>query len=329
MNKPKVSVIMALYNTEKYLKESVMSVLKQSMRDFELIIVDDCSTDNSMKIAKKLASKDKRIKIIRNKVNQGALCRNRGIEVAKGEYIAIHDSDDICMKDRLKIQTKYLDTHPDIFLVAGSFWYIDESGNYLGKEIIDYNHEKITSKIVAHNMIHNPTVMFRNDVQTFYREKMKISEDRDLWLLLLTRGKKMTVLPNILIKYRMHPSSITSSKARKQSIFSEKAIEWYYERKKFGRDSYNNFDPDTILSMKDKKDHGEHYLIKKKIGLLLLEDKKKYRKELLAYWKKYGLRQFKRLPISYFLSFAPKAFFESITKFNKWFKYYLMKRKAP
>ena len=327
MNKPKVSVIMALYNAEKYLKESIVSVLEQSMKDFELIMVDDCSTDNSLKTAKEMATKDKRIKIIRNKENQGALCRNNGIKIAKGRYIAIFDSDDICMKDRLKIQSEYLDKHQDIFLVAGSFQYVDESGKYLGREIIDYDYRKVASRLVAHNMIHNPTVMFRNDGKTYYREKMKISEDRDLWFILLSRGMKMVVLPNFMIKYRIHTSSVTLDKFKKQKLFSDKAIEWYYERKKFGRDSYDSFNPNAILSLKDTKIDTGEFLKKQKIMFLSFEDKSRFRKALYDYWRDNGLKKWKRLPLVYVSSFIPKTITDNHKKFKKWFKYYLMKQR--
>ena len=338
MSNPKVSIIIAVYNTEKYLKESIGSVLKQSMKDFELIIVDDCSTDNSLKIIEELTAKDNRIRIIKNKKNrQAEYCRNKAIKIAKGKYIAIHDSDDICTKDRLKIQTEYLDKHPDIFLVAGSYEYIDESGRFMCREIFDYDHQKVASRLVVHNMIHNPTVMFRNDGQTYYREKVLYAGDRDLWMRLLSRSKKMVVLPDILLKYRVHPTSITMSKYRKQKMFSEKAIEWYYERKKFGRDSYDKFDPNTILSLKDNNIYNNILVEKRRIQMLLFKDRKKYRKELLVYWRNNGLRNWKRLPLSYVLSFIPEyvsgffpiVFSNNYIKFKKWFKYYFLKWKSP
>ena len=114
-------------------------------------------------------------------------------------------------------------------------------------------------------------------------------------------------------------------------MFGEKAVEWYYERKKFGKDSYDKFDPNTILSLKDNNIYNDIYMNKKKIELLLLEDKKKYRKELRIYLKKNGLKNWKRLPLSYVLSFFPTTPLDILSdnhkKFKKWFKYYLMKRK--
>jgi len=173
--------------------------------------------------------------------------------------------------------------------------------------------------------------MFRNDRKTYYREKASYGEDYDLWMVLLSRGKRMVLLPDIVIKYRVHPKSITSSRYRKQRMFGEKAVEWYYERKKFGKDSYDKFDPNTILSLKDNNIYNDIYMNKKKIELLLLEDKKKYRKELRIYLKKNGLKNWKRLPLSYVLSFFPTTPLDILSdnhkKFKKWFKYYLMKRK--
>ncbi|HIH32109.1 TPA: glycosyltransferase family 2 protein [Candidatus Woesearchaeota archaeon] len=338
MNKPKVTVAIGIYNTEKYLGESIQSVLDQSMKDFELILVDDCSTDNSFKIMKRYAAKDKRIEILRNKKNLYiGYSRNRTFKIAKGEYIAIHDSDDICTKDRLKKQADYLDNHPDIFMVAGSYEYIDMSGKYIGKEVFDYDYKKVASRLVVHNMIHNPTVMFRNDKQTYHRTKMIYAGDRDLWMRLLTSNKRIVVLPDIVSKYRVHPSSVSMSKHKKQKLFTEKAIEFYYERRKFGKDSYDKFDPDKILLLKENNIYNDILIEKRRIQLLLLTDKKQYRKELINFWKRSGLRKWKRLPLTYILSFIPQKisniftelFSDNFKKFKLWYKYYFLKKRLP
>ena len=122
MKNPKVSVIMPAYNSEKYVGEAIESILKQTFADFELIVLNDGSTDKTPDIIKKYAQKDKRIKFIDNSKNQGFIkSLNQCLDVATGEYIAKMDSDDISLPNRLEKQVKYLDEHPDVGLVGGSY----------------------------------------------------------------------------------------------------------------------------------------------------------------------------------------------------------------
>src|SRR3989344_9200868 len=108
--KPKISVIMSAYNVEKYIAESIESILNQTFRDFELIIINDASTDKTLDIIKGFMKKDKRLKLINNKKNLYAtISRNKALRIAKGVYIAIQDSDDISLPNRLEVQKNYLD----------------------------------------------------------------------------------------------------------------------------------------------------------------------------------------------------------------------------
>ena len=129
MSAPKISVIMPTYNSESFLRESIDSILNQTFKDFELIVIDDCSTDSSLKIIKEYKRKDNRIFFLKNDKNLGHnKTRNKGLKIAKGKYIAILDSDDISLEKRLEIQYAYLEKNPHIFLVGSSAIYIDENG---------------------------------------------------------------------------------------------------------------------------------------------------------------------------------------------------------
>ena len=110
----KVSVIMAVYNGEKYLKPAIESILNQTVKNFEFIMIDDVSKEGSLEILKKFSKKDKRIKILRNKINIGlAKSLNRAIKLSKGEFIARMDVDDISLSERLEFQLKFLNENPD------------------------------------------------------------------------------------------------------------------------------------------------------------------------------------------------------------------------
>lgn len=129
---PLVSVIIPSYNGEKFIGESIESILEQTYENWEIVIIDDASTDHSLEVIK--TYKDKRIKLFCNEVNKGiATSTNRGIQESRGEYIALLDDDDIAEKDRLALQVKYLETHKEIDILGGRTTLIDELG-----EIIDY-----------------------------------------------------------------------------------------------------------------------------------------------------------------------------------------------
>lgn len=159
---PKVSIILPVYNAEKFLDETITSILNQSFEDFEFIIINDESKDKSPDIIKKYFKKDKRIIFVNNEKNLGCVnTRNRGLRMANGEYIAVMDSDDVSLRDRFKIQVNYLDKHPEIFLIGGSAIVIDEEGNKLGILSKYDNHIKVEKKLQEANCIIHPSVMHR------------------------------------------------------------------------------------------------------------------------------------------------------------------------
>jgi glycosyltransferase involved in cell wall biosynthesis len=219
---PLVSVIMGVYNKSKFLEESIQSVLKQTLRNIELIIIDDQSTDGSWKIIKKFARINKRIIAHKNKINLGSTrTRNVALNLARGKYLAILDADDLMYPERLLKQTRYLDSHPDIFLVGTSAKFIDENGKLLRT----FWKWQLTPFIINHRLNHtcvfiHSSILFRND-GTRYNEKYKRGEDWEFYLRARRCGKKMTNLFLPLTKYRLDPKGIMSTKTPKNDPYRD------------------------------------------------------------------------------------------------------------
>jgi len=266
MSEPKISVIMSVYNGKKYLGESISSILNQTFKEFELIIINDASSDGSLKIIKNFKKRDKRIKIINNKKNVGpAKARNLGLKIAEGKYIAILDSDDIPLPHRIEKQFDFLEKNKDIFLCGTNRIDIDEKGNIIrDKCTVIQGFDKIKKVLRKRNCITHSSVMFRNKGFT-YREKFYYSHDYDFYLNLLSKGLKLDNLDKQLIKYRNAPDSITISKKIKQDLFAKKAIEFYKQRIKKGKDQYDEFDPAEILKIEDKNSKKIFFELKMKL----------------------------------------------------------------
>lgn len=244
----KITVLMSVYNGEKYLSEAVESILNQTFKDFEFLIINDASTDNTRKILK--SYKDSRIKIITNKKNLGLTkSLNKGLEIAKGEYIARQDADDISAPERLDKQYHYLNIHQQIFLVGTGAYDIDEKGNIKTTREPLINPDLIKKTLYENNCLYHPSIMFRNEKDNFYREKFLYAQDYDFYLILLSKGKHLDNIQEPLIKYRINPEGVSWAKKSKQKLFEINAREFYHQRLKYGKDEYDSFDPQKILSI--------------------------------------------------------------------------------
>ena len=225
---PKISVVMSVYNGEQYLQESIESILTQTYSDFEFIIIDDCSTDNSVNIIE--SYDDNRIRLVRNKQNlRLPASLNKGINLAKGEYIARMDADDISMPERFAKQVLYMDTHPDVAVVGGGFQAIDESGNNLYIHHAP-NGKKLARYCLIPSPMAHPTVMIRRDVivnnNLFYDEQYSSAQDYDLWQR-INRKFKIENLPDILLRYRIQSNSISVAKRKQQQDNTYKIFSKY------------------------------------------------------------------------------------------------------
>lgn len=210
---PLVSVILPVYNAGKFLSAALTSILFQTYQSFEVIAVDDGSTDNSYKLLHEFARNDPRIKVLRNKRNRGiGYTANRAIKVAKGEFIARMDADDIMLPDRLKRQVEYLLANPDTVLVGGQCLVIDESGQVTGQKTNPTSNKEIYKSMFNTMSVQNPTLMINTKLvskkQLVLDNKFHPVDDLDLMFRLFSYGK-LANLEDTVLKYRVYRGSAT------------------------------------------------------------------------------------------------------------------------
>jgi len=314
MGKPKVSVITAVYNGEKYLAETIESILNQTFQNFEYIIINDGSKDSSLKIITELMKKDKRIVLINNKKNIGsALSRNLGLKKAQGKYIAILDHDDISLPERLEKEYNFLEKNHDIFLVGSGAINIDKNGKKISRDKPINNLQKIINILPTKCVFHHPSVMYRNNENLFYRDKILYADDYDFYLRLLTDNKKLININELLIHYRIHEKGSSFSNAAKLSLFGEKAREFYHQRLKYGKDDYDKFDPNEILNFDVDKSIDKVALEKEIRSSFKVNDFKRVRLFYKKYFKHHGII-LNKIFIYYVLSFTGEKFIELLRK---------------
>ena len=205
---PFVSVVMPVYNGERFLREAIESVLAQSYGHFELVIVDDGSSDGSLQIAEEYAARDPRVRPLRNERNLGIVqTRNRAFAEASRDavYFAVLDCDDVCEPKRLEHQVLFLEHNPDHALVGGHTLVIDEQGQTIGQRRYPTAHERILAVITRYNPIAQPTVMIRRtalDEVGRYDERYPRCQDYDLWLRMAVRWK-LANLDEFTLRYRI------------------------------------------------------------------------------------------------------------------------------
>jgi glycosyltransferase involved in cell wall biosynthesis len=253
--RPLISVVMAVFNGMPYLHDSIQSILAQDRADFEFIIVDDGSNDGTPMVLRKCAQQDPRIHILRNDVNLGmSASLNAGIQVATGRYIARHDADDIALPHRFSLQTEFMETHKEVFLVGGSAFLMDRNGALTGVRQVPTDPNTIEKLLPIRNPMIHPSIMFRNEGRKIYREKFMVgSDDYDFFLRLLHEGKAIHNLPFILLKYRVVAQPAASTKHARYALFCCKAKEFHRQRCRSGGDGYNDFDPQPIMSLDPQK----------------------------------------------------------------------------
>lgn len=207
---PIISVVMPVRNGERYIRNALDSLKRQTFRDFETIIINDDSSDNTVPII--VSYKDKSIRLIHNNSQLGlAKTRQKGIEHVKGQYVAFLDSDDIAMQDRLSRQVDFLEKHGDISLVGSWVSIIDEDGEETGKTWKHASSPNIISPILLfRNCISQSSVtMRRSCFQHFkFRDAYWAAPDYDLWTL-LARKYKLANIPDILVQYRIYSSNMS------------------------------------------------------------------------------------------------------------------------
>jgi glycosyltransferase involved in cell wall biosynthesis len=215
---PLVSIILPCYNGEKYLKECIDSILNQTYSNFELIIIDDGSTDKTLRLLKRY--KDKRMVILRNETKLGIVAGlNLAVKYAKGKFIARIDIDDMMREDRLRKQVEFLerDENQSVALVGSHHYVIDHSGNIIGINQYPVTVEEIRNAILFKNPFSHPAVMMRANVvkQIRYSGKYPHAEDYHLWFKILKKHKAFNI-PECLTYYRLHGKNVSNENAKSQ-----------------------------------------------------------------------------------------------------------------
>ena len=227
---PKVSVIMSVYNGEKYLHEAVESILNQTFKDFEFIIINDGSTDRTGDMLESYA--DERMVIINQDKIGLTKALNRGLSLARGEYIARMDADDVSLPERLGQQVAFLDKNTDVALVGCNFYEIDDSGNIIAKKEVTLENEEIKWRLLFHNCFGHSTTVFRKECFSAvggYDESIVYSQDYDLWLR-ISQHYNVGNLGEFLHKWRRNKSEgISMVKSQEQyksaSTISNRAVQ--------------------------------------------------------------------------------------------------------
>jgi glycosyltransferase involved in cell wall biosynthesis len=213
LQSPTISVVMPVYNSGRFLKEAIDSILEQTFTDFEFIIINDGSGDNSKSILEEYT--DPRIRILTNTKNRGLVYSlNRGVQESRGEFIARFDADDISHPERFDKQIEFLKANPAISGCSTFVDLIDIYGNKTGvwnEDRSTVTEAEIRNCIVRTNCLAHPAMMIRSrDLKKFaYRHELKLSEDWGLWLEMLSAGYRFAKLPEVLLRYRLHPQSVT------------------------------------------------------------------------------------------------------------------------
>lgn len=208
-----VSVLMPVYNAEKYIKTAVDSIIEQTFTDFEFIIINDGSTDGTLGVLEKYAKQDGRIRLI-SRENKGLIATlNEGMSIAKAPLIARMDADDVSLPDRLAIQKTYMDNNPAVNCIGGVSRVIDSEGRFLIHTDTPFGAKKVEEMALSgRSPITHPTAMMRTESLRLiggYKEQNYPAEDLALWLELSEIGE-INNIEEVLLEYRIHDASIST-----------------------------------------------------------------------------------------------------------------------
>jgi glycosyltransferase involved in cell wall biosynthesis len=225
---PLISVIMSVYNGERYLNEAIDSILSQTYRNFEFIIINDGSTDRTKDILN--SYNDKRLRIIHQPNYGVSESKNRAIKLSKGIYLAIQDADDISLENRLEIQVGFLESHPEIAAVASFNEQIyPHRPRFIQTNIWPTKPDRET--LLQGNCMCHGSTMFRRsvfDIIGMYDVSLKWAHDYDLFLRISERFK-LAIIPQVLYKLRMHPNSL--SRTSEVCDYERELVRARYSRK--------------------------------------------------------------------------------------------------
>ncbi|HKF50792.1 MAG TPA: glycosyltransferase [Candidatus Acidoferrales bacterium] len=220
MASTRISVVMSVYNGQEYLPEAVDSILTQTFRDFEFIIIDDGSVDKTAEILTRYAERDSRIRIISHENKGRAASLNIGIEAAKSEYIARMDADDVALPERLQQQFDFLETQPQVGIVGGAVELIKRNGSGVRRVQPPVSDSEIRTIMLQGNPMWHPAITMRRKVVIAaggYRKQFLDADDYDLWL----RMVELCQIANLgiyVLRYRIHANQVSVQNMRHQTM---------------------------------------------------------------------------------------------------------------
>ncbi len=222
---------MPAYNAERFLAEAIESVLAQTWKDFELIILDDGSQDRTREIAQDYARRDARVRLEAHANIGVAATLNRGLALSASEWVVIMHADDVMMPNRIERQLAFVSAHPELAVASSWVMHINGEGTMIARDNSRLlTHEAVQKLYLANELVgfsHPASILRKSSVQAVggYREQFRVNEDIDLWNRLLERGYNILVQPDFLLKYRIHDKSASIARAR----FIRRQIHWVKE----------------------------------------------------------------------------------------------------
>lgn len=221
LDNPKISVLMPAYNAEKYIREAIESILNQTFKDFEFIIIDDCSTDKTLEIIQEYANKDSRIIVLKNEKNlKLSLTLNKGIDFCNSKYIARMDADDYSYPDRLEKQFNFMENNPEVGISGGSMNVCDQFLNIKFTRKYNLIDQEVRKYIFRYSPFSHPLVIIKKDVFAKvgkYNTDFNPAEDYELYFR-IGEIYKFGNLKDTLLKYRIVEKSMTTGATKKMEL---------------------------------------------------------------------------------------------------------------
>ena len=219
MHSPIMSVVMSIFNGQAFLPEAVGSILNQTFREFEFVIIDDGSTDGTAGALSSYARRDGRIRVVRHENKGRAESLNVGIELARGKYIARMDADDISPPERLRMQIDFMERRPDVGLLGGAIELISSKGTVIDTRRPPLEDSEIRSSMLRYNPYH-PAVVMRREITLAaggYRRALLDADDYDMYLRIGERSQ-LANLDQVVLQYRLHPQQVSIKNMRQQTL---------------------------------------------------------------------------------------------------------------
>ena len=294
---PLISVIIPCYNAEKYVESAVRSIMSQTYKNLEIIITDDCSTDNTFSILEKLADEDNRIKLYKNETNLKIVkTLNKMVLLANGKYIARMDADDISLPERIEKQVEFLEKNSDIAFCGTNAFIINENGKITRKTSLPITSEDNKFFLQFYSTFFHPSVMLRSKIykENFYDENFLYAEDYELWArLIFQENLKGTNLSEKLFEYRIFAGQSSAVHQEKQSNASAKIFDKY----RIVSDENKEFHKNLFFIHKSKKSEQE------------LDYAKNIFKELEKQKFKFSFAAIQKLMFSIYKDYSKRDFF--------------------